>query len=944
MMVARILGAGLLLVLTSAPAAAQTVSLTEADPIGLGAAGSKTGTWLDQGALGGGDSRRDLVVGAPGGGSVKGAVHIQFGGPVRTGEFNYPTSSEVTITSLENNDQFGRSSAAGNILATTGSRNLVVGAPGAEAGRGRVYLFTANFTGGTSFTTANAVFIVRGAPGDALGTSLATADLNGDGYREIIIGAAGSNRAYIINGGPGLVGTHDLQTTPARVVMSGPAIGDTLAAGDVTGDGLGDLFVGCPSTNTVYLLAGRPGDAFAPSLNLATDADAVFTGASAGDRAGAAIALPDLNADNVQDLVISAPNADGPSEGRAEGGEAYVIWGGAPLTSRSLANADVTIYGAGPGHLLGSVMSYGDVNRDAPNDLVFLSPGASAAGDLYVYYGRRKDRFGTAVAGGQRIVDLADGGVPNRRIVGDPAHGAIGGVIVFEVTGEGSRDILAGVPTSGSNAGRVFFSISPRLRLSPGTMSMYVQEGTRLNGSINITNPSTIPIGYSAASNRPWLTLGTAAGNVAVGSPARLDFSVDGSALTPGTYSARVTVTSTSFDVEMFLPLELTVVITSTRIQIYSPAENASVRQPFTLSGWSADLTAPTGTGVNGIRIYADPNPGSGAPRMFLGDAAYGNPRPDVAAAYGARFEHSGFTYSVSNLPSGRYRFLIFARNAASNTYNAFREYTLNLTNPTSPADFSGDGRADLIWQHQTGGWISAWKMNGATLTDAVLLNPSQVTDVDWKIVGTGDFNADGRPDLLWQHRARGLLSVWFMNGTTMIDAVLLNPSTVPDPNWRIVAVADINRDGKPDLVWYHQVSGQISTWLMNGTSLIDAVNFSPGGVSDTTWRLVAAGDVNGDGNADLIWRHTGAGLVSAWLMNGTSLIDAVYLNPDRLATAWQFRSFTDLDGDGHLDIVWQHNDGSLLVWFLENTTRRQAVSLNPAQVPDSNWVIAGPR
>ena len=99
---------------------------------------------------------------------------------------------------------------------TTSPRSLVVGAPGALNGRGIVYVF-AGVRSGDSLTAANAVVQILGAPGDQLGTALATGDLNNDGYREIIIGAPGTHRVYVVGGGTYLTGN----TRPVAVPSSG---------------------------------------------------------------------------------------------------------------------------------------------------------------------------------------------------------------------------------------------------------------------------------------------------------------------------------------------------------------------------------------------------------------------------------------------------------------------------------------------------------------------------------------------------------------------------------------------------------------------------------------------------------------------------------------------------------------------------------------------------
>ena len=105
--------------------------------------------------------------------------------------------------------------------------------------------------------------------------------------------------------------------------------------------------------------------------------------------------------------------------------------------------------------------------------------------------------------------------------------------------------------------------------------------------------------------------------------------------------------------------------------------------------------------------------------------------------------------------------------------------------------------------------------------------------DTNWRIVGIADFNVDGQTDLLWQHQTSGLIGLWYMNGLTKIEGggVLLSPEQVPDTDWKIRAVAYVNGDRHPDLIWQHQTTGLISAWLMKGRERVDGVltNTRPG-------------------------------------------------------------------------------------------------------------------
>jgi hypothetical protein len=111
------------------------------------------------------------------------------------------------------------------------------------------------------------------------------------------------------------------------------------------------------------------------------------------------------------------------------------------------------------------------------------------------------------------------------------------------------------------------------------------------------------------------------------------------------------------------------------------------------------------------------------------------------------------------------------------------------------------------------------------------------VIDVNWTIVGTGDFNRDGWPDLVWQHQTDGRIAVWKMHGTTLVAGDLLSPGPIVDTDWKIRAVGDINGDDMPDLIWQHATTGEVVAWLMNGTTMMSSVVI--GLVPDTNWRIV---------------------------------------------------------------------------------------------------------
>jgi hypothetical protein len=252
----------------------------------------------------------------------------------------------------------------------------------------------------------------------------------------------------------------------------------------------------------------------------------------------------------------------------------------------------------------------------------------------------------------------------------------------------------------------------------------------------------------------------------------------------------------------------------------------------------------------------------------------------------------------------------------------------------------------ELFWQHQTSGNLAIWKMLDVALGDGAPLTPDRVADVDWHIEATGDFNGDGQADLLWRNRTSGSIAAWFMNDGVQTAGVPLGPGLVEDTNWRIAATGDFNADGKRDIIWQHDTTGQLSAWLMNGTSLVDGLLLTPAQVPDTNWKISGSGDFNSDGRTDLVWRHLTDGRVAIWLMSGTTLTDGVLTTPDRVIDlAWDICAIGDINADGHSDLIWQHRTtGNVAAWLMNGTALINGSLLSPPAVPDLNWRIVGPR
>ncbi len=235
--------------------------------------------------------------------------------------------------------------------------------------------------------------------------------------------------------------------------------------------------------------------------------------------------------------------------------------------------------------------------------------------------------------------------------------------------------------------------------------------------------------------------------------------------------------------------------------------------------------------------------------------------------------------------------------------------------------DFDGDGNPDVLWQN-TDGTPAIWFLNGTRVVQMIgLSNPGSF----WKIVGVGDFNGDGKADILWQG-ADGTPGMWLMSGSTPIAEVGLGGTS----SWQIVGVGDFNGDGKADILW-KITDGTPGIWLMNGTTPIAEAGLpNPG----SGWKVVAAGDFNSDGRSDIVWQYTD-GTPMIWLMSGTTGIGQVVLsNP---GSAWKIIATGDFNGDGQADILWQSTGGQPGVWLMNGTTPVNETGLKN---PGTSWKI----
>ncbi|MDF2094028.1 fibronectin type III domain-containing protein [Knoellia sp. 3-2P3] len=267
----------------------------------------------------------------------------------------------------------------------------------------------------------------------------------------------------------------------------------------------------------------------------------------------------------------------------------------------------------------------------------------------------------------------------------------------------------------------------------------------------------------------------------------------------------------------------------------------------------------------------------------------------------------AGTNTATFALPAGRaFSFTVRAVNTAGSSDPSAASNTVRVA---GLGDFNGDGRADIITRKSNGD-LYLFKGNGTGgLSGYSRINSGwQYLD---QILSPGDFNGDGRSDII-ARKSTGELYLFTGNGT----GGFTNPSYRRiGTGWqifdRILSPGDFNGDGRADLI-ARRTNGDLYLYPGNGGGFNGYKKISSG------WqgldRILSPGDFNGDGKADLIARKP-TGELYLFRGNGTggvtgySKIDSGWQGLDRISSAGDF------NGDGRADIIARKPTGELYVF-----------------------------
>lgn len=210
--------------------------------------------------------------------------------------------------------------------------------------------------------------------------------------------------------------------------------------------------------------------------------------------------------------------------------------------------------------------------------------------------------------------------------------------------------------------------------------------------------------------------------------------------------------------------------------------------------------------------------------------------------------------------------------------------------------DYDANGTTDLLWELPTSGVRRLWLLSeGAVTASGELDGPALEGDADWRVAGTGDFDADGSEDILLASRVLGAAEIWFMDGAAVAAHGRI-PGRVGA--WSVAGVLDADADGASEILWRDE--------LAHVLELDDPDGAGPLPVADSIegWRVAATGEMDGDGRRELLLREQATEALELWTLDGANVTDIRRVAVGAWA-GWSPSAPGDYDGDGADDWVW---------------------------------------
>ncbi|MFN8396642.1 MAG: FG-GAP-like repeat-containing protein [Bacteroidia bacterium] len=427
-----------------------------------------------------GDGYSDVIIGATrygNGDPFEGVAFLYHGSP--TGISTIPASL-LEVNQVDAG--FGNCVSGAGDVNGDGYSDVIAAAQfftNGQAQEGAAFVFHGSATG---INPVPATQLENNMAMSYMGTSVSDAgDVNGDGYGDVVVGAVNYSNgntnegaAYIFHGS-----ATGIPTVAAAIVESNQDFAvlgcDASSAGDVNGDGYSDVIVGAFQYSNGEANEGVAFVYHGSAAGMVTAPAAILEADQAYSRMARGVSgLGDINGDGYSDVISGAPHF---SNGQSLEGAAFIFHGSASGVSTTPAPiAEGNQFNA---HMAYSVSSAGDVNGDGFSDMLSgaygYSNGQSQEGGIYVYHGSPTGIPASATT----ILESNFGGA----YLGYSAAGA------GDVNGDGYSDVVGGAMSyfsgqSGEGAMYVFHGSATGVSAVPAVIVQSNQIAANMGNAV----------------------------------------------------------------------------------------------------------------------------------------------------------------------------------------------------------------------------------------------------------------------------------------------------------------------------------------------------------------------------------------------------------------------------------------------------------------------------